>query len=295
MDRFYFFRLKLVNKRDQKTLFELDRGKLLLEIIKLRPSAYVRKGIEWIMANTEEIDDKSVFFKFGRLTTKSRDKYDPTHRLFIETEDDIVESTKCLYDSFNQVLAIEKCSATPLPTTLAKYIMYIINNFSEGPLFQYLKKDEQNFFKLCRCQVDPIPNPIDFIEHLSSAFKITEFDVTFFRKNPFDFNEMLEKPLQNFLEETDGETSTAGVRSEEGLKSQPLIELTHAAAATGSDASARVQKTPELRSEKIQLKSKFNIANIDIEEVHAKNKQELIQLLNALRDKYKSIRGVEDE
>ena len=294
MDRFYFFRLKLVNKRDQFALTELNRGELLLKIIKLRPNDFVRKGIEWIMANTEEIDPKSIFFKFGRLTRKSRDKYDPQTRMFVETEDDIVESTKCLYDSSNQVLAIEKCSDTPLPTTLAKYITYIINNIQDGPLFQYLASPERDFLKLCNCQADPIPNPMDFIDSLSSAFRITQFDITFFRKNPIDFDALLEKPKQTFHEATEGETSRAGVSSEEGLKSQVLMDLAHAAAATGSNATAKIQKHPNYRSETIVMNTKSNIAHIDIEDINTKNMQDLIELLNKIREEYKKIRGRND-
>lgn len=294
MDRFYFFRLKLVNKRNQQTLIELNRGELLLKIIKLRPNDFVRKNIEWIMANTEEVDPTSVFFKFGRLTRKSRDKYDPQQRLFIETEDDIVESTKCLYDASTQVLAIQKCSDTPLPTTLSKYIMYIINNISDGPLFQYLTKQEQLFLKLCTCQADPIPNPMDFIDTISSAFKITQFEVTFFRKNPIDFDVLLENPMQALLEATDGDTSLAGVKSDEGLKSQTLMDLAHAAAAAGSNASAKIQRHPGHRSEKIIMKTKENIASIDIEDINARNIEDLSLLLASIREEYRNIRGMSD-
>lgn len=291
MDRFYLFRLKLVNKKNQELLKELNRGQLLLKIIKLHPGAYVRRGIEWIMANTNEINPDSVFFKFGRLTRKTRDKFDLDKRLFIETEDDMVDSTICVYDSINQILALEKCSNTPPPSTLAKHIRHIINTLPEGPLFQYLSSDERTFLSLCTCQIDAIPNPVDFIGQISSAYKILEFDVTFFRKNPPDHNELLQKPMQNLLEETNGYTSTASVSSPDGLKPDALISLTHAAAASGSKASAKIQKQIESRSERVRLDSKDNIASFDFEEGDHNDRIWLSSLLDVIRDKYHKIRG----
>jgi len=291
MDRFYLFRLKLVLKKNQSSLFEEDRGLLLKEIIMLHPGAYVRKGIEWIMANTNTIDQNAIFFKFGRITTKTRDKFDKNSRQFIEAEDDMVDSTRCIFDSDKQILAIERRYNTPYPSILARYIADIINNIHETPLIDKLKNSKKAFLSMCICETHAISDPINFIEYISTAFKVTEFDVTFFRKNPPDFEELLQKPMQSFLEETGGDTSSAGVKSKDGLHIEKLVDVSRAAAASGSDASARIQKTSDSRNERVRLKTKKNIAHIDVDKYDYSEIDWLTSLANTIRAKYKSIRG----
>lgn len=291
MERMYLFRLRIVPKDSKPILFQFDRGTLLGKIISAHPGAFVRVNVEWIIANSRYVDETAVFFKFGRVSKKVRERFDKEKRMFELVDDDLANSTVCVYDEKLQVLAIEKRSGAPSPLILARYIAAIVNGVGEGESRGVLSSDGLAFLALNNCEVKSIDDPFDFINYITHSHKVVEFSVTFGKGNPFDYDELLQRPMQNLVEYTEGVLGRVSVKNSEGLKGGNLVGIAHAVAAHGTDASARIQATPDSSFERVYLKTKESIAHVDFDMIDENSDENINSVVRALRDKYHSVRG----
>ncbi|MDL2313827.1 hypothetical protein LJC36_02475 [Desulfovibrio sp. OttesenSCG-928-C14] len=293
MVRLYLYRFKLVTvgSEHQQSLFEsfIDKPTLLKKLILLRPGAMVRKGIEWTMADSEVYAESSIFFNFGRITQKQKDRFDRDERSFYAMIDDDIDRVSCFYDGKFQVLAIESRYEAPKPSTIANYISKVVAAIKDDEeLMKKLVPEEKALFLTTRPQIDSITDPVHFIEYIKKAYKINLFEVSFSPENPYDFDELLQNPMQKFMKAADGEESKAGVSSKTGLNKETIVQISHAVAAHGDDARARIFKSENGIAETVRLKKKINEAYIEITEESLKPKERVFQLI---KEKYKQIRG----
>ena len=293
MLRFYLYRLKLISNIEQNQnllpITDTSKADLLEKLIMLRPGAVVRGKIEWTVADTEKIEDEALFFNFGRITKKQKTHFDRDGISFFEMLDDDIEHVYCFYDCKMQVLAIEWKSSSPLPATIARYIEKVLNFCKENKRISVeLTQQEKCLLSLTRASVDSISDPVEFIEYLKSSYKVTLFEVVFGPDNPYDFDKTLQRPMHQYLADTGGEKAAASVFSPSGLNKEKIIEISHAAAAYGDTAKAKVYHTEDSVGETIRLKKKsenafFEIAVDNVLVVKTK-------VLNLLREKYRKIR-----
>lgn len=233
----------------------------------MRPGAFVRKGIEWTMADSDELEDGLVFFKFGRITKKQKDKFDRDSRSFYEMIDDDIDKVACFYDANYQVLAIEKNNSAPTPNTISRYITKVVTACKD---LEYIKRsmtsEEVMLLNLTSAKIDAISDPLEFIEYLKKSYKVTRFEVFFGKENPYDFEETLQRPMQRYIKDVDGEEAGTFVFARDGLNKDKIIDISKAAAAYGENATAKVYHTEGSLAETIRLKKKQDEAFIEIYE-----------------------------
>ena len=102
-------------------------------------------------------------------------------------------------------------------------------------------------------QVRPIPNPDGFIKAITEAFRVFSFTATFGGPNPFDADAYFQKPLSVYLSAANGEEGRTIINGED-LNREVLREVTRSTAATGNEASARIQKFKRQKAITINLK-----------------------------------------
>lgn len=293
MVRLYLYRFKLVTVGGEgnSALFTsvIDKPALLKKLMMLRPGAMVRKGIEWTMADSESYADNAIFFNFGRIAQKQKDKFDRDERSFYKMIDDDIERVLCFYDGNFQVLAIESRPGVPNPSTIAKYISKVISSIKDDKhIMEALSPEERALFRMTRPQIDSMTDPIHFIEYIQKAYKINSFEVFFSPENPYDFDKLLQHPMQDLMTATNGEKSNAGVASKDGLKKEAIVQISQAAAAHGDDAKARIVESENGIAETVWLKKKINGAYIEIFDEALKLRERVFELI---RKKYRQIRG----
>jgi len=131
--------------------------------------------------------------------------------------------------------------------------------------------------------LDPISDPKDFIDAISSAYSIHNFTVTFTRPNPFDADEFFQKPMERYLREADGDQGRTTIKGKD-LNPDTLIRMTKSVAATGNDASAYLKPSQKARQIRKALKSNpahFALLDTDYNEETA---------LSQARNLYRTVR-----
>ncbi|MGQ3096252.1 MAG: hypothetical protein ACT6RP_22570, partial [Roseateles sp.] len=132
-------------------------------------------------------------------------------------------------------------------------------------------------------EVQPIPDPEGFLKSLDSAHKVFSFSATFRGPNPFDADEYFQRPLAVYLSAANGQKGKTTINGED-LNREVLGEVTRSTAATGNEASARIQKTKRQKAITINLKGDPIKRRYDEDEHHP----EIV--LNDLTNQYARVR-----
>ena len=101
--------------------------------------------------------------------------------------------------------------------------------------------------------VSKIADPKNFIRKLFSAHSIKQLRANFTGPNPLDADELFQKPLSRFLQAANGESGTTIIKGA-NLDAEVVESVSRSTAATGNDASARIQKSKSSRPETIDFK-----------------------------------------
>jgi hypothetical protein len=101
-------------------------------------------------------------------------------------------------------------------------------------------------------EIVPIPDPENFLLALDSAYRVPRFAATFHGPNPFDADELFQKPLSVYLKSAHGKKGRAQIEGED-LNREVLQSVTRSTAATGNDASATIQKSKSQKPVRIHL------------------------------------------
>lgn len=274
----YLYRLKLVFPI-QKSLFsdDLSRPDLFRSILNERPSFELRRGLLWHIGNVTFIDENGGYFAVGRTTRSTLEKYDEKTKNFTEEELETSPYTHVLFDCRIGFLAI--ANKARLSPTIQGIARKICDLFSTAPI---TKTNELHV------SLDQISDPLDFIESVRSAYSIRRFEVTFSRSNPFDVDEFFQKPMEKYLDATNGEKGKTAVTGQD-LNSETLIIVTQSVAATGNDAKAIL---------KIDEHSRYSTKWLHRNPAHFRLKEEEFSFEEALkvaRKVYNQVRGNQDE
>ena len=90
----------------------------------------------------------------------------------------------------------------------------------------------------------PLFDPEGFVEVIRRAERITSFYMSFNPPNPLDAEEHFERPMQKLLEAAGGKKGNVAIWGH-NLKSEPLVDLSRAAARAGNPAKASVHLPDE--------------------------------------------------
>jgi hypothetical protein len=248
-------------------------SEILLETIKSLPSAELRSGMIWRLGNVCEIDENGLYFRVGRTTKAKREIYQEGN--FIDKEFEEAPYTHVVLDIPIEVCAIaKKIKLSPSPKGIANQLIRL---FAGSKTSQYYG---------AKFEIDWLKDPEDLITHLRKAYAISRFSMTFSRPNPFDVEEDIIGPFSKFIKEAQAEKGKAQVEGE-NLKPQLLEDLTRSAAATGNDATARLQVHEEQKPTTIHLRENpVFIQHDDVSDDEQKR-----SLLGKIRHRYEQLRG----
>jgi len=273
MLEFQLFRVKVYPSGQMRFDGPQKPSEILLETINLLPSAELWRGMIWHLGNICKLDEDGLYFRVGRTTKAKREVYRGGN--FIDEEFEEAPYTHVVLDIPTEVCAIaKKPKLSPSPKGIANRL---VDLFSRSEIARYCSA---NF------EIDGLMDPEDLITHLSQAYVISKFSMTFSRPNPFDADADFVRPFSKLINEAEGEKGKAQIEGE-NLKPQLLENLARSAAATGNDAMARLQLDREQKPTTIHLdKNPVLVQHEDVTESEQKR-----NLLDKVRRVYKQVRG----
>jgi hypothetical protein len=132
-------------------------------------------------------------------------------------------------------------------------------------------------------EIDFLRDPDTFIKILAQAYSIKKFTATFGGPNPFDADELFQKPLSVYLQKANGKKGKAIVEGDD-LNADTLHRVAVSVAATGNNASARLQKRKGGKANTVYLGENQIVSSVKEEDFDKK------EVLKDVQDKYRSVR-----
>jgi hypothetical protein len=237
------FRAKFI--RSQQTSFlhdDLTPRDIMMKAIAQRPSSELRKGYHWHIGNLSMFSEYSGYFAIGRTTTSTIEKFDEVTGDFVEEELEESPYTHCVFDAKIGFFGIAK-----------KQNLSQTTKGIAGRVAELLSSTEVVVANAITVDIRPIPDPEGFIKALDTAFRVNSFSASFRGPNPFDADEHFQKPLSVYLSAANGNKGKAQISGDD-LNRQVLQQVTRSTAATGNEASARIQRQRSQKSITINLK-----------------------------------------
>src|SRR5579859_32062 len=176
----------------QQHLFKLDLSprEIFLRALEERPSAQGRRGYTWHIGNITFVSDDSGYFAIGRTTKSTIEKFDEQSGDFLEEELETSPYTYCVFNAQLGIVGIaHKVSLAPTVGGIASSLQRLLER---------AEVIEEYYVSV---EIDPIPDPEDFLRAIESAYRVFRFSATFHGPNPFDADELFQKPLSVYLAE----------------------------------------------------------------------------------------------
>ena len=220
----------------------LTPAQILLAAVQQKPSAELRQGYQWHIGNVHIYENNAGYFAVGRTTTSTIEKFDAKSGNFIEEELEESPYTHCVFNPAIGFIGIAK------KTNLSQTTKGIANRLEQ--LLSLAEVVQQNEVAV---EVRPIPDPDGFLKAIHEAYRVYTFSATFRGPNPFDADEFFQKPLSVYLSAANGAKGKTTINGED-LNREVLAEVTRSTAATGNEASARIQKSKRQKAITINLR-----------------------------------------
>lgn len=267
------FRVKFI-KPTQKSLFNenVTPSELLKSAVMQKPSAELRAGYHWHIGNVQLFNESRGYFAIGRTTISSVEKYDETSGNFVKEEAEQSPYTHCVFDSSIGFVGIAKKQNLSQNTKGIASRLEELLSISDGVV-------ENNI----AVEVRPIPDPDGFLKAIAEAYKVYSYTATFRGPNPFDADEHFQKPLAVYLSAANGQKGKTTISGDD-LNREVLTEVTRSTAATGNEASARIQKNVRQKAITVNLRGDPIKRKYDETEHHP----EIV--LNDLANQYRKVR-----
>lgn len=269
---YHLFRAKFIRPR-QLFIFHdhLTSAEMLLKSIDSKPSAETKQGYKWHVGNIELFSESSGYFAVGRTTLSTVEKFDSVSGNFVEEELEKSPYTHCVFEAAIGLIGIAK---KPSLSQTTKGIAHRLE--------QLLGSTDVVRRNWVNVEVLPISDPEGFLEALNSAYRVYNFTASFRGPNPFDADEHFQKPLSVYLSAANGTRGRTSISGDD-LNREVLHEVTRSTAATGNEASAKIQRTEHEKPVTVNLKGDPIVRKYD-EEEHQPEK--------ALEDLVKAYEGV---
>lgn len=237
------FRVKMVRPHQSSFLHDdLTPRDIFLRAILEKPSGELRKGFEWHIGNVQLFSEHTGYFAAGRTTTSTIEKFNEDSGDFVEEELEESPYTHCVFDARIGFIGIaKKPNLSQTTKGIARRIEQLLS------LTEVVTNNE------ILAEIRPIPDPDGFLSLLDAAFKVFTFSATFRGPNPFDADEHFQRPLSVYLSAAEGQKGKTTISGSD-LNRRVLREVTRSTAATGNEASARIQKSKRQKAMTINLK-----------------------------------------
>jgi len=134
--------------------------------------------------------------------------------------------------------------------------------------------------------VEPIPDPVGFVDAIRRADAVTRFSFTVTRPNPHDVDRLIQRPAEEFTEAAGGDRTKVEVEGEE-LNKDLIEDVAKAVAAVGETAAANIRPQGGGRTKRIYLSG-----NPVVESVNPGVANTIFAaILTSSREAYHRIRG----
>jgi hypothetical protein len=202
-----------------------------LSAINERPSTEIRAGYTWHIGNIKPFTDVTGYFAVGRTTSATIETFDDTTGNFLEEELETSPYTHVVYDAEIGFLAIaRKNRLAPTAKAIASKIESLLSQTS------VVMQNELTV------EIPPIRDPKGFLKEIAAAYRVARFAATFKGPNPFDADELFQKPLSVYLSAANGSEGKAQIKGT-NLDKDVIQDVARSSAATGNEASARIMRT----------------------------------------------------
>jgi hypothetical protein len=225
------FRAKFI-KPYQTLLFgeQASPSEIFLQAINERPSTEIREGYTWHIGNIKPFTSATGYFAVGRTTNATIETYDPNTGNFLDEELETSPYTHVVYDADIGFLAIaRKTRLAPTAKAIASKIESLLSQTSTVL---------QNELTV---EIPPIRDPKGFLKEIAAAYCVTRFAATFKGPNPFDADELFQKPLSVYLSAANGSDGKTQIKGS-NLDKEVIQDVARSSAATGNEASARIMR-----------------------------------------------------
>jgi hypothetical protein len=206
------------------------------------PTAQVGRGSEWHIGRPEVLPEYGIGFQMGRVQAVATPQFDTEEHRFFEAEALRAPYTLGIYDQQYQACGIiRKSGVSQSSSEIAGKLQRLLNATPFPETAGY------------RIVVDPIPDPAHFVEQIRSAERITKFSFVASFENPFDVENLIQRPAEHFNQVARGRRTKVEVDGED-LNKEVLEELARGVAATGEQAAASIRPAVGARGKRIYLK-----------------------------------------
>jgi hypothetical protein len=237
------FRVKFILPSQMSWLhYPIRPTDVFLASLEEKPDSQVRRGYLWHIGNIELFTQSSGYFAIGRTTRSTFEKFDESTGNFVVEELETSPYTHCVFDAAIGFIGIaKKPSLSPTTQGIARRVEEVLSRTSQVA-------DNK-----IRVEISPIPDPESFLREIEAAYRLLQFTATFHGPNPFDADELFQKPLAVYLASADGTKGKTQIDGDD-LNRQVVTAVTKSTAATGNEASARIKRVKGARANKIHLR-----------------------------------------
>lgn len=218
-----------------------DSVEVIVQSIEAKPTAEVGRRSEWHIGNVERVSGGGIAFAMGRTQAVTSSKFDSVSHDFLEEEAMRAPFTVGVFDTKTQACGVmRKSGVSQSSTELASKLEVLLNSAS------FARESNSHIV------VEPIPDPVSFIEAIRRAKAVTRFSFTVTRPNPHDINRLIQGPAQEFTEVADGARTKVEVEGD-NLNRDLIEDVAHAVAAVGEIAAANIIPEGGGRTKRIHL------------------------------------------
>lgn len=270
---FELFRLRL---HENGALFspQISRRQAILDAVGIQ-SVLSYRDHEWRIGDVTPLDEDGIYFTFGRKSNLSIIEYDSKSRRFADSNIPNWPFSYIFLDARLGVIAISRNGKLSRETdSVANRLREMFSRYEPISAFWVI-------------ELKPIDDPVPFIDKLETAFSIKRFSFEFRRPNPFDIDEDLQKPLEEYLLEANGIGGEVQIEGD-NLKASVVEHQARSAIVASAPTRALIQE--EAGGPVIQISSldnKFETREISFD---ADSLEDLLEGMNSVREIYQSLR-----
>ncbi len=270
MESLQLFRLKVFPSMHNQ---HLTKSELLRQRIEATPTAELRSGYQWHIGNIEEVDECSVYFRVGRTTKTTLERFKDGR--FVDTEVEAAPSTGVLLDFELELCAIAaKSKLAPTVMGIAEKLNRLLNEGDPAPEYPI------------EFEIGDLKNPRGLIESLERAYQIESFWLTVTRPNLFDTEKDFIEPTEHTVEAIRAEKAKTTFSGTD-MDKDKTADLARSVGASGDDAGATVRFSEGGPRERVAFsKSGVILTAEDLEDL-----RDRARAMREMREQYLEIRG----
>lgn len=179
--------------------------------------------------NVKTLDEGGIAFAMGRTQAVTTQQFDEVSHDFMEEEAMRAPFTFGVFDPDLQVCGvIRKAGVSQNTNEIAGKLATLLN---AAPF----ARDANS-----QIVVEPIPDPVDFMQSIRQAQAVLRFSFTVTRPNPIDVDRLIQGPAKEFTKEVGGTRSRVETEGP-NLDKEAIEDITNAVAADGEQAAATIR------------------------------------------------------